>query len=281
MFADVANANKPYLKYKTAKIGETYFTIEDAINQGSGTISFAGNATKDSTYVETHFNELHNIGHYPYGSSLEYTLSGRTMIVPFENSTLEKTIDNNNYTTFVYSALVINSAITLNVNSGTLVAGAYMTQGTPNLSVTNQRGVIVNNGNINLSSSTIVSYGYVKGSGTINLEDNSNAIDVLRCYDWPGGVNGLSISSTAFPINNWTVHNISCDLLINSGSTLEAYAYVAVTYQSFNYDIEETITLIGNSSSTYCMFKPSTSGGTDYIVKNIFNRWLKSRKYYI
>ena len=262
-FNFVNGENDIVFKYKTVSInaGDKYYTIEEALSDTSGTITFAGNASSTSSYVETTFTLLS--GYY----SDTYNVSNRTILVPFEKSTEVKTIKNNNYTTNVYSALVIPSSITLNIlGQGKIVAGAYITQGTPNLTVTNQRGVIVNKGTINVKDEgKIQAYGYIKGTGTINLHDSSRATDVMRVYDWPGGVKALQIKDEAFPMNKWTLHNISCDTYINNGAVYEAYAYVAVS-MIITYDLERQVDIIGNTSSSNCMLKPASSG-SDYIYK--------------
>ena len=49
--------NTSIIKYKTAKLGSTYYTIEEAF-AGSGTISFAGDSSGANTYVTTAFTRL-------------------------------------------------------------------------------------------------------------------------------------------------------------------------------------------------------------------------------
>jgi hypothetical protein len=100
-----------YLKYKTAKIGDVYYTIEDALAQ-SGTITLCGDATSDSSYVITAFAKLNNLSGTAFGnykSDYKYTLSGKTLIIPFKDSLKEKNCLNKINATYgnVYSALVI------------------------------------------------------------------------------------------------------------------------------------------------------------------------------
>ena len=70
--------NTNLFKYKTAKIGSTYYTIEDAIS-ASGNISFEGDSTNANTFVYTAFCNLTNVQGYPY--SRTQNVSGRRMVV--------------------------------------------------------------------------------------------------------------------------------------------------------------------------------------------------------
>ena len=109
-----------YLKYKTAKVGKTCYTIEDALAQ-SGTITLCGDATSDSSYVITAFAKLNNLSATAFGnykSDYKYTLSGKTLIIPFEDSLKEKNCLNKINATYgnVYSALVIQNNISITMD---------------------------------------------------------------------------------------------------------------------------------------------------------------------
>ena len=46
------------LKYKTALVGSTYYTVEDALaTAGTTAISFAGDSTNETSYVYTSFTK--------------------------------------------------------------------------------------------------------------------------------------------------------------------------------------------------------------------------------
>ena len=241
----------PLLKYQTARIGyssTTYYTIEDAIKAAgsSDTIILAGET--GGNYVSTSFTSLPS-SVSGYNSTDYYTIKGK-LRVPFAGNDLdyhgaggknyscrlcgasswigghEKTYHGNNETTDitasdnVYSSLHIPEDVTLIVSSnGNLIIGALLAGSS---SVKN-RGVIVNDGTINVSGK-VGAYGYIKGSGVININSGATVIDVLRIHDWLGGASSAGLNSASIlPINAYSVHNISCTAKIYSGSTYEAF----------------------------------------------------------
>lgn len=259
------DGNKIIIKYKTALIGSTYYTIEDAISSGQSPITFAGDSTNNSSYVETCFTALSNSDGNPYGISKFNLNSGKTLLVPFTNSILEKEVSASDVTqknTYVYSVLRVPNGITLNVY-GNLIIGARIHYDQPGASITGYRGVLINDGTINFHSGAIFkSYGYAKGDGVINLENGSKATEVLRIYDFPGGSATLQIYSKIFPINTWSVNNISCKTYIKDGSQLYGHAYISVT----GISVDEQYLLIGKSSDENCIFK-SSGDSSNYILK--------------
>lgn len=268
-----SNANytlsKDYVlvKYKTAMIGSTYYTIEDALTS-SGTITFAGDQSGDATYVATMFSAL-DTSYTGYSSS--YTLTGsRTLIVPYKNSADEyeyKEDDPNNNpisSRRVYSALIIPANITLNVTSSAKIAvGALIGYRQPNTTGVYDRGVVVNDGTINIASGcSYKSYGYTKGTGTINFASNSTALDVMATYDWPGGNTATKLENT-LPLNAWTFHNISCVSIINHGAKYYAQLYAVAS----STNIWKDVCIISSSSDDSPIFVSSSGYIRKYAIK--------------
>ncbi len=145
-YAFAVGGNTIIVKYKTAKIGTAYYTIEDALS-ASGDITLAGNSSGPATYVITSFTQLS-------GYSKNYTLSGKKLIVPYNASGDER----NTFTASgsfgnVYSALIIPNGVSLNLekngtNNATLTVAAYVGFN-QNISTTlaKEHGVLMNNGN--------------------------------------------------------------------------------------------------------------------------------------
>ena len=258
------------VKYQTVKVNGIYYTIEDALNNtSSGTITLAGSATSTTSYVETTFTNLEN---YPY-NSYSYTINNRDLIVPYEDSTNYfngTSVLNYNSSGKVYSALTINENIILSfTGSSKLVVAANIGYSQYKTTAACNRGVLVNDGTINMESgSTLYSYGYIKGTGLIDLKSGATAFDGMTIYDWPGGsaASSLYISSSVFPIKKWSLHHNACNTKINSNSTYMAYVYLimndSVVYQEFD--------IIGNSSSTNYMFK-FNNDPDGYIMKSSTN----------
>ena len=271
------NTGTTILKYKTALISSTYYTVEDAIKANSGLITFVGNSSSATSFILTAFTSLPS-SDFDYGNSNSYNLSGRQIIVPYkEGSTASYTYDKNTYSTTsgnVYAALYIPSHIIINMsNSAKLTAAGQIGGGTnsnlsngcTNVAIVTLRGVIVNDGIVNVNSGCKVeAYGYIKGKGSINFYSGSYGYDVLKINDWPGGSATLDLYETVFPIASWTLHNMSCVKNVYAGAIYYAYSGVYLTGLETQELID--IPIIGSYSTTNCIFKPiSQSDTTSYI----------------
>lgn len=248
-----------FVKYKTAKIGNTYYTIEDAITNGSGTITFVGDSSNSEAYVMAAFTNLGDKSPY---QTLEFTLDNRTLLVPYNDTTdnykIEKSSNSN-----VYSAFYIPESIILNIeNSSNLVAASAISYVQPNTTISYNRGVILNNGLINIKSNSFVySYGYTKGRGMIDLQENATALDCLSTYDWPGGNTSTKIKDTLLPMNAWTLHNISCTTKIAYNANYKAFFYT-----NASVDVAVDVDIV-SSNTQNGLFK----GKNGYILKRIPN----------
>lgn len=270
------------LKYKTVLIDsdvETYYTIEDAFGKATSKIWFAGDATNTSSYVTTSFTSLLLDC---YNSNKTYTLNGVKLIVPYKNSSSTTLADNwakdTNFITTgnVYSAFIIPSDWTLEVknsggiavaatvgfNSGASVATSYSTAAL-------NRGVLVNNGNINVISGEIYCYGYIKGTGNIELASGTTMQESMTLYDWHGGSATSAMYESVFPINAWSMRNNICTTTINSGASYRGWVYAVATGLGQSIGADIGCDVIGSSSSSNCMFKPINSSVDGHIVKAI------------
>ncbi len=252
-YAFASGGNTVYLKYKTAKIGSTYYTIEDAINDSSSTaIILAGG----SPYVETWFS-----GTDCYGTK-SFTLS-KTLIVPYSADVDETTTTKDDFgktstagKNTVYSVLQIPSGVTLNVN-GTLDITSNVVFCNNKIGNVYERGVVMNNGVINIKSNgKLKAYGYLKGeNGWLNVENGSTATDVFHVYDYMGGkfsnaVNGQNY----FPCAEYSFHNISCKTKIYAGADYNAF-YALSASLGLTVWKTGTISIIGKSTATEALFK--------------------------
>ena len=258
--------NTIIVKYKTAKIGNAYYTIEDALSESaSGNITLVGDSSGPATYVITSFTQLSSY-------SKNYTLSGKKLIVPYNASGDER----NTFTASgsfgnVYSALIIPNGVSLNLekngtNNATLTVAAYVGFN-QNISTTlaKEHGVLMNNGNLIVKSGcTINAHGYIKGTGLIELKNGATAVDALSIYDWPGGKAALAINGKAFPSNAYTMHNISCETKICGGALYNANVYVTATTITNGYNA--LVPIVGTSS---CMFNTNAKDVDTYIIKSV------------
>lgn len=273
-----SNGNTNLFKYKTAKIGSTYYTIEDAIS-ASGNISFLGDSSGTATFLYTAFCNLTDEEGYPY--SRVQNLNGKRLVVSCQETenTSQKysqSVKSGN----VYSALYIPNTVTLNLNSNAeLMADATIGFSQPNTTISCNRGVVFNNGTINVKSGcTLNAYGYVKGNGLIEMSSGSNTVDCMHTYDWPGGNAARSMYSNVLPTNAWSAHNISCKSKINAGAIYGAMIYVYMDLKLDVVDAAPIATLIGSSSSSNCLFK----GKSGYVMKSAkpAKSWAKNSTQY-
>ena len=252
------------VKYKTAMVGSTYYTIEDAISSGSTTITFAGDLSSDTSYVATMFSALATS--YT-GYSTTYSFSGsKSLMVPYKNSSTayEYAEWAEGLSNKVYSALIIPENITLNVESGAMITvGAYIAYKQPKTTGVYDRGILINNGTINVgSSSSYKSYGFTKGTGTINFASGSTALDVMATYDWPGGNTATNLDDT-LPLNAWTFHNIACVSYIYYGAKYYTQLYAVAS----STNIWKDVCLVSSSSSDTPLFVMSSGYIKKYAIK--------------
>ena len=264
------------VKYKTAKIGNAYYTIEDALSESaSGNITLAGDSSGSASYIITSFTMLSNTMLSNYNDSKSYTLSGRKLIVPYNaNGDERNTFTDSGSFGNVYSALIIPNGVSLNLekketNNATLTVAAYVGFN-QNISTTlaKEHGVLMNNGNLIVQSGcTINAHGYIKGTGLIELKNGATAVDTLSIYDWPGGTAASEFYKDAFPTNAYTIHNISCKTKIYGGAMYKAKVFVYLK-KGIEIKLDEEITVIGNSDKHGMFYTNSTDEDT-YVLKSV------------
>ena len=261
-----------YLKYKTAKVGDKFYTIEDALAQ-SGTITLCGDASNDSSYVITAFAKLNNLSGTAFGNyktNYEYTLkSNSTLLLPYNSDGLAINSDSDiiNCATapeYVYSVLIIPQEISFTI-SGTLDIGGRLSSkgGDFNQARVKQHSVVYNNGNI-VVTNRINSYGYLKGAngGLVELQSTATALDIMLVYDWLAGTEAIQIHNAGiFPFKSYSIHNISCKTKITKGAKYLAKA--ALNVQNMLLP-SKPITIVGASGSMFTV----ESG---YILKSASN----------
>lgn len=254
--------NPIIFKYKTAIANGTYYTIEEAITEATGDITFAGDAGNASSFVYTAFSNLASSVNPYKENKNEYLISGRKFIVPCSTSVLKTKYSSTTSPDYVYSSVYIPDDITINfVNGSELLADGVINFAQPNITITKQRGVLYNNGYISIANGcSLNAYGYVKGFGTIDLASGASATDCMHTYDWPGGNAASGMNDDVLPTNAWSAHNISCKTRLYAGATYYGYVYFVAAKQ----DLETTALLIGSDTSKNSLFK-ITSG---YIEKS-------------
>ena len=247
--------NVVYVKVKGVKVGNNYYTIEDALDVAtSGQTIFVLNDTAFATQeiAGVLYNDV----------KFKTVKTGVTLLLPFnENDTVGHIgageDGSANYkataaltgTAKLYKTLVIPEGIEVIVN-GKLVVGAQtgkIDAGPNQNAVSGNYCEITLGGTITLNSATLEVYGYIKGSGEI-AANNTTVIENLYLSGWMGGVQSavryigndkidgasLAISGnlkidnpTQFPFSQYELRSIQSRITINKGSKLQGYAKIA------------------------------------------------------
>ena len=246
-----------YVKVKGVKVGNTYYTIEDALDAAtSGKTIFVLNDTAFATQEIA--GVLYN------NVKFKTVKAGVTLLLPFnENDTVGHIgageAGSPNYqataaltgTAKLYKTLVIPAGIEVIVN-GKLIVGAQtgkIAAGQRQNAVSGNYCEITLNGTITLNNATLEVYGYIKGNGEI-IANNTTVIENLYLTGWLGGsesavryigndkisVVALGFSGelkidnpTQFPFSQYELRSIEAKLVVNKGSKLQGYTKIATS----------------------------------------------------
>lgn len=241
--------NVVYVKVRGVKVGNNYYTIEDALDVAtSGQTIFVLNDTAFATQeiAGVLYNDV----------KFKTVKTGVTLLLPFnENDTVghigagDKRSANYKATAALtgnaklYKTLVIPEGIEVIVN-GKLVVGAQT--GTTAAGGV-QNGIRGNyceislGGTITLNNATLEVYGYIKGNGEITA-NNTTVIENLCITGWLGGSESagryigdgkLLTSSTnvknpvQFPFSHYELRSVQLSITLHKGSKHQGYAKIA------------------------------------------------------
>lgn len=247
--------NVVYVKVKGVKVGNNYYTIEDALDVAtSGQTIFVLNDTAFATQeiAGVLYNDV----------KFKTVKTGVTLLLPFnENDTVGHIgageDGSANYkataaltgTAKLYRTLVIPEGIEVIVN-GKLIVGAQtgtIAAGQKQNAVSGNYCEISLGGTITLNNATLEVYGYIKGNGEITA-NNTTVIENLYLSGWMGGtqsavryigndkIDGASLAisgnlkignPTQFPFSQYELRSIQSRITINKGSKLQGYAKIA------------------------------------------------------
>lgn len=247
--------NVVYVKVKGVKVGNNYYTIEDALDVAKeGQTIFVLNDTAFATQeiAGVLYNDV----------KFKTVKTGVTLLLPFnENDTVghigagEDGSPNYKATAALtgtakpYKTLVIPEGIEVIVN-GKLVVGAQtgtIAAGQRQNAVSGNYCEISLGGTITLNNATLEVYGYIKGNGEITA-NNTTVIENLYLSGWMGGTQSavryigndkisvvkLALSGnlkidnpTQFPFSQYELRSIEAKLVVNKGSKLQGYTKIA------------------------------------------------------
>lgn len=240
-----------YVKVRGVKVGNTYYTIEDALDVAtSGQTIFVLNDTAFATQeiAGVLYNDV----------KFKTVKTGVTLLLPFnENDTVghigagDEKSDNYKATAALtgtaklYRKLVIPEGIEVIVK-GNLIVGAQT--GTTAAGGV-QNGVRGNyceislGGTITLNNATLEVYGYIKGNGEITA-NNTTVIENLCITGWLGGRESagryigdgkiLAFSTNVnnpvqFPFSRYELRSVQSSITLHKGSKLQGYAKIATS----------------------------------------------------
>lgn len=243
--------NVVYVKVKGVKVGNNYYTIEDALDVAtSGQTIFVLNDTAFATQeiAGVLYNDV----------KFKTVKTGVTLLLPFnENDTVghigagKEGSDNYKATAALtgtaklYKTLVIPEGIEVIVN-GKLIVGAQT--GTTAAGGV-QNGIRGNyceislGGTITLNNATLEVYGYIKGNGEITA-NNTTVIENMRITGWLGGRESAGryigdgkslIGSTnvdnpvQFPFSHYELRSVQLSITLHKGSKHQGYAKIATS----------------------------------------------------
>ena len=241
--------NVVYVKVKGVKVGNNYYTIEDALDvAASGQTIFVLNDTAFATQeiAGVLYNDV----------KFKTVKTGVTLLLPFnENDTVghigagEDGSANYKATAALtgiaklYKTLVIPEGIEVIVN-GKLIVGAQTgttAAGGVQNGVRGNYCEITLGGTITLNNATLEVYGYIKGNGEITA-NNTTVIENLYLTGWLGGTesagryigdNKSIILSTnvknpvQFPFSHYELRSVQLSITLHKGSKHQGYAKIA------------------------------------------------------
>lgn len=241
--------NVVYVKVKGVKVGNNYYTIEDALDVAtSGQTIFVLNDTTFATQeiAGVLYNDV----------KFKTVKTGVTLLLPFnENDTVghigagKEGSDNYKATAALtgtaklYRTLVIPEGIEVIVN-GKLIVGAQTgttAAGGVQNAVSGNYCEISLGGTITLNNATLEVYGYIKGNGEITA-NNTTVIENLCITGWLGGSESagryigdgkqLALSTNVdnpvqFPFSHYELRSVQLSITLHKGSKLQGYAKIA------------------------------------------------------
>lgn len=248
-----------YVKVKGVKVGNNYYTIEDALfNSKSGdTVEFI------STAKEVSFAPL-DIATAIYADNAYRTVkAGVTLKLASDedsSANIGKPTYGNGVGNYVDTdsskikhKLILNESTMLEVYGNILIQGLLGVNG-QGLSghTSGNHSQIINNGTINLNSGTNLDLrGYIKGTGTIEARSGAIVYSPFVVYDYRGGTNTVTVyrKGNIAPFRIYEMPNIQCNYSILYGAEHKGY----LDLYASNQHRTDTATIIGNSNAMLIM----------------------------
>lgn len=225
-----------YVKVKGVKVGNNYYTIEDALfnSKPGDTIEFISAAKEVSfapldiaqkLYVDKDNNSYHTV---KAGVTLKLASdedSSATIGKPTYGNGSTRYVDTD--LSKIKQKLILNESTVLEVYGNILIQGLLGFSGQAGYQghTSGNHSQIINNGTINLNSGAILDLrGYIKGTGTVEARSGAKVYSPFVVRDFRGGTSSAgTYFSGVSPFNVYEMPNIQCLYHVKYGATHTAY----------------------------------------------------------
>lgn len=196
------------------------------------------------------------IENHTLGENVEIP-SGVTLVIPYDSTlnTATNTYDRNAaaYATGAYVTLTVPEGKTLTVN-GTLIVNAKV-QGSSNPDegcITGTYGAMAVEGSVDVNG-TLYARGYITGSGSMTVNAQAAAYQLLQVRDWRGGTVTSAVRNELFPINVFYFQNIMVPTTYKYNSTMYAQYFTSTSSTLGGRVVQGDAKLIGTSKAVFNM----------------------------
>ena len=225
--------NVVYVKVKGVKVGNTYYTIEDALfNSKSGDtvefingvkeVSFAPSDVAEAIYADNAYRTV------KAGVTLKLASdedSSATIGTPTYGAGSARYVDTDS--SKIKYKLILNESTVLEVYGNILIQGLLGFSGQQGYQghTSGNHSQIINNGTINLNNGAKLDLrGYIKGTGKIEARSGATVYSPFVVRDFRGGSSSAgTYYSGVSPFNVYEMPNIQCLYGVNYGATHTAY----------------------------------------------------------
>ena len=222
-----------YVKVKGVKVGNNYYTIEDALFKsesgdtiefinGVKEVSFAPRDVAEAIYADNAYRTV------KAGVTLKLA-SDEDSSAKIGKPTYGKGVGNyvDTDSSKIKYKLILNESTVLEVYGNILIQGLLGVNG-PGLSghTSGNHSQIINNGTINLNSGANLDLrGYIKGAGTIEARSGAIVYSPFVVYDYRGGTNTATVyrKGNIAPFRIYEMPNIQCNYSILYGAEHKGY----------------------------------------------------------
>lgn len=269
----VMNVKTLFVKVAAVDLDGVKYTVEDALYRAvsgqtiilpSGVdVSFASGAAKGA-YVGNSYYTLKAGVTMVLPSTQDAGGVGAPTYLTSKESASARYVDNNR--NYINMRLTVPADVDFNVNGTVIVRGAM---GYPDSSgnvyqghTSGNHSQIINEGTITVSGGgTLDLRGYLKGGGTLYLNEGSNMYSPFVVRDFRGGTNTVTVyrKGGITPFNQFDFPNSQCTTVFEYGSQLTAYfdLYASSAHNSAK------VTIVGTSGKVFNL----TSSGSGLIFE--------------